>query len=64
MDAQVSRNGRSLDLSPSNVLRWQHAFLPPAQPVLRSYDREGFDAATRWLSTRGDPGNDSAPPGG
>jgi len=46
---QGSKNGRLIDLSPENIVRWRHAFFPPSEEVLRAYEAEGFARCAEWL---------------
>ena len=37
-------------LSSRNVVRWRHAFFPPADEVLGIYEAQGYEQGTAWAA--------------
>lgn len=49
----ASKNGRTIDLTPANMTRWRHAFMPPDLDTLQNYEDEARRQAEAWLVANG-----------
>ena len=49
----ASKNGRTIDLTPANMTRWRHAFMPPDLDTLQDYEDEARRQAEAWLVANG-----------
>jgi hypothetical protein len=47
------KHGRSLELSPENLVRFRHALSPPSDATLAAYEAEGFARCAEWMQVAG-----------
>lgn len=52
------KHGRSLELSPENLVRFRHALSPPSDATLAVYEAEGFARCAEWMQVAGIHGQD------
>ena len=52
------KHGRSLELSPENLVRFRHALSPPSDATLSVYEAEGFARCAEWMQVAGIHGQD------